>query len=138
MIEVFRLDSVECETTTSRKSWDGRVTEKFITVVSKLESTEPVWFGQERKQETLDECFQTQLSAMQRKRIEFGVRGYVAAIHQQHPAMGCQLSDRIRHGMCRGTFFILCGVRCYVPPITATPVWIDQSASSTPHNDGLS
>ena len=45
-------------------------TMKFITVVSNLESTEPVWFGQDRKQETLDEFFQTQLSAMQRKRIE--------------------------------------------------------------------
>ena len=45
-------------------------TMKFITVVSNLESTEPVWFGQDRKQETLDEFFQTQLSAMQRKRLE--------------------------------------------------------------------
>jgi transposase len=45
-------------------------TMKFITVVSNLESTEPVWFGQDRKQETLDEFFQTQLSAMQRERIE--------------------------------------------------------------------
>jgi hypothetical protein len=29
MIEVFRLESVECETTISRKSWDGRVTESI-------------------------------------------------------------------------------------------------------------
>jgi hypothetical protein len=34
-------------------------------VVSNLESREPIWFGQERKQETLDEFFQTELSADQ-------------------------------------------------------------------------
>jgi transposase len=42
---------------------------KFITVVSNLETSEPLWFGQDRKQETLDEFFRTQLSATQRKRI---------------------------------------------------------------------
>jgi len=40
---------------------------KFITVVSNLETGEPLWFGQDRKQETLDEFFRTQLSARQRK-----------------------------------------------------------------------
>jgi transposase len=43
---------------------------KFITVVSNLESTEPIWFGPDRKQETLDEFFRTQLSRTQRERIE--------------------------------------------------------------------
>ena len=43
---------------------------KFITVVSNLETGEPLWFGQDRKQETLDEFFRTQLSAPQRERIE--------------------------------------------------------------------
>src|ERR1700747_201518 len=43
---------------------------KFITVVSNLDTGEPLWFGQDRKQETLDEFFQTQLSARQRKRVE--------------------------------------------------------------------
>ena len=43
--------------------------QKFITVVSNLESGEPVWFGRERKKETLDEFFQTELSAGQRMRI---------------------------------------------------------------------
>ena len=32
---------------------------KFITVVSNLETGEPVWFGRDRKQETLDEFFRT-------------------------------------------------------------------------------
>jgi len=42
---------------------------KFITVVSNLETGEPLWFGQDRKQETLDEFFRTQVSETQRKRI---------------------------------------------------------------------
>jgi transposase len=33
--------------------------DKFITVVSNLETGEPVWFGKERKQETLDAFFAT-------------------------------------------------------------------------------
>jgi transposase len=43
---------------------------KFITVVSNLDTGEPLWFGPDRKQETLDEFFRTQLSATQRKRVE--------------------------------------------------------------------
>ena len=43
---------------------------KFITVVSNLDTGEPLWFGQDRKQETLDEFFRTQLSTTQRKRVE--------------------------------------------------------------------
>jgi transposase len=43
---------------------------KFITVVSNLETGEPLWFGRDRKQETLDEFFRTQLKESQRKRIE--------------------------------------------------------------------
>jgi transposase len=44
--------------------------DKFLTVVSNLETGEPLWFGKERKKETLDEYFRTQLSRGQRKRIE--------------------------------------------------------------------
>ena len=44
--------------------------QKFVTVVSNLESREPLWFGEERKKETLDEFFRTQLSPKQRERIE--------------------------------------------------------------------
>jgi transposase len=43
---------------------------KFITVVSNLETREPLWFGLDRKQETLDEFFRTQLKENQRERIE--------------------------------------------------------------------
>lgn len=44
-------------------------TQKFLTVVSNLETGEPLWFGQDRKRETLDEFFRTELSALQRGRI---------------------------------------------------------------------
>jgi transposase len=44
-------------------------TQKFLTVVSNLETGEPLWFGPERKEETLDEFFRTQLSGLQRSRI---------------------------------------------------------------------
>jgi transposase len=43
--------------------------QKFITVVSNLDSVEPVWFGRERKKEILDEFFHRELSAGQRMRI---------------------------------------------------------------------
>jgi len=37
--------------------------------VSNLETGEPLWFGNERKKETLDEFFRTQLKSGQRGRI---------------------------------------------------------------------
>lgn len=43
---------------------------KFLTVVCNLKTAEPLWFGRERKKETLDEFFQTQLRSAQRRRIE--------------------------------------------------------------------
>jgi transposase len=44
-------------------------TQKFLTVVSNLETAEPLWFGAERKEETLDRYFEEELSGMQRGRI---------------------------------------------------------------------
>jgi transposase len=43
---------------------------KFLSVVSNLETGEPLWFGKERKKETLDEFFRRQLRSGQRRRIE--------------------------------------------------------------------
>ena len=43
--------------------------QKFLTVVCNLETGEPVWLGRERKQETLDEFFEQQLSGFQRSAI---------------------------------------------------------------------
>lgn len=44
--------------------------QKFLTVVSNLVTGEPLWFGRERKQETLDEFFREQLSSFQRSAIQ--------------------------------------------------------------------
>ncbi len=44
--------------------------QKFLTVVSNLETAEPLWFGPERKKETLDQFFAEELNARQRHRIE--------------------------------------------------------------------
>jgi transposase len=44
--------------------------DKFLTVVCNLETGEPLWFGPERKKETLDDFFRSQLVSRQRKRIE--------------------------------------------------------------------
>ena len=43
---------------------------KFLTVVSNLETSEPLWFGRERKKETLDEYFRTEIRARRRRGIE--------------------------------------------------------------------
>ena len=44
--------------------------QKFLSVVCNLETGEPLWFGQERKKETLDRFFQSELSARQRRGIQ--------------------------------------------------------------------
>jgi transposase len=44
--------------------------QKFLSVVSNLETGEPLWFGRERKKESLDGFFETELSARQRRGIE--------------------------------------------------------------------
>jgi transposase len=49
--------------------WLGKRT-KFLTVVTNLERAEPVWFGPDRTQATLDDFFRTELSRGQRSRIE--------------------------------------------------------------------
>jgi transposase len=49
--------------------WLGKRT-KFLTVVSNLATGEPMWFGRDRTQATLDEFFRTELRWGQRQRIE--------------------------------------------------------------------
>jgi transposase len=48
----------------------GGKNDRFLTVVSNLETGEPLWFGKERKKEMLDEFLRTQLRSGQRRRIE--------------------------------------------------------------------
>ena len=43
--------------------------QKFLTVVTNLETGEPLWFGRERRKETLDEFFVKHLSVFQRSAI---------------------------------------------------------------------
>ena len=43
--------------------------QKFVTMVSNLDAGEPLWFDAERKKETLDEFFRTQLSGFQRTNL---------------------------------------------------------------------
>ncbi len=44
--------------------------DKFLTVVCNLETGEPLWFGNSRKKETLDEFFRAELRPAQRQRLE--------------------------------------------------------------------
>ncbi len=44
--------------------------QKFVTVVSNLGTGEPLWFGAERKKETLDEFFRQHLSSFQRGAVQ--------------------------------------------------------------------
>jgi len=44
--------------------------QKFLTVVCNLETGEPLWFGRERKKETLDGFLEEELSTRQRRGIE--------------------------------------------------------------------
>ena len=44
--------------------------QKFLTVVCNLETAEPLWFGRERKKETLDSFFEKELSQTQRRKLE--------------------------------------------------------------------
>ena len=44
--------------------------QKFITVVSNLETAEPLWFGRERKKETLGGYFETEVTSEEREGIE--------------------------------------------------------------------
>jgi transposase len=44
--------------------------QKFLSLVCNLQTGEPLWFGQERKKETLDRFFQSELSAKQRRGIQ--------------------------------------------------------------------
>jgi transposase len=93
---------------------------KFITVVSNLETGEPLWFGQDRKQETLDEFFRTQLREWQRKGIEAACvdmwRPYTNSIARWAPNC-CTAAWMVRYGIAQPeqTVHILQGVEVKRP-----------------------
>jgi len=49
--------------------WLGKK-RKFTTVVTNLETAEPVWFGQDRKKDTLDEFFEKRLTPFERGAVQ--------------------------------------------------------------------
>jgi Helix-turn-helix domain of transposase family ISL3/Transposase len=63
--------------------------QKFFTVVSNLETREPLWFGRERKKPTLDEFFEEPLSAFQGKEIVVRER------HQRPQVQDCGTKWRV-------------------------------------------
>jgi len=67
--------------------------QKFLTVASNLESGEPLWFGRERKKETLDEFFEKELNGRQRSGIQAACvdmwEPYRQSIEQWAP--GCRI-----------------------------------------------
>ena len=76
--------------------------QKFLTVVSNLETGEPLWFGRERKKETLDEFFRNELSAGQRSRIE------AACVDMWEPFTAEHLSSGRRSAASSTTSFTSC------------------------------
>jgi transposase len=44
--------------------------QKFITAVNNLDAAEPMWFGQERKKDILEEFFEKLLSPFQRDAVQ--------------------------------------------------------------------
>lgn len=72
--------------------WLGKRT-KFLTVVSNLESSEPLWFGRDRTQATLDTFFREELSRGQRQRIVAACvdmwHAFTNSIHAWAP--GCRI-----------------------------------------------
>ena len=69
--------------------------QKFLTVVSNLETGEPVWFGRERKKETLDEFFEKELSARQRNRSGIGKAAGQAGSKTPDPKVSGWHRDRL-------------------------------------------
>ena len=71
-------------------------TTKFVTVVSNLEIGEPMWFGRERKKETLDEFFRDAVEPAAAATDGSGLRGHVGALQGQHPRVVAELRHRLR------------------------------------------
>ena len=79
--------------------------QKFLTVVTNLETGEPLWFGRERKKETLDEFFEKHMSAFQRSVIRAACVDMWEPFRQSAWSSGCQSA-----GSCT-TSFTFCSMR---------------------------
>jgi len=69
---------------------------KFLTVVCNLATGEPLWFGRERKKETLDDFFRSQLVSRQRKRIEAACVDMWEPFRTSILQMGAAVQDHLR------------------------------------------
>jgi transposase len=69
--------------------------QKFITVVSNLDAAEPLWFGQDRKKDTLDEFFEKRLSPFQRGADSGRLRGYVGSVPAEYRAVVAQVPHHL-------------------------------------------
>ncbi len=70
--------------------------QKFLTVVTNLETGEPLWFGRERKKETLDEFFEQHLSSVSTECDPSRMRGHVGTVSTKPGAVGAGVPDRVR------------------------------------------
>ena len=70
--------------------------QKFLTVVTNLKTGEPLWFGRERKKETLDEFFEQQSQRVSTECDPGGMRGHVGAVSAKPGAVGAGVPDRVR------------------------------------------
>lgn len=79
--------------------------QKFLTVVSNLETGEPLWFGRERKPETLDQFFAKPLSSFQRSVMGAACVDRWEPFRQSRKAVVAAVPDRIgqvpHHAACR-------------------------------------
>jgi transposase len=71
--------------------------DKFLTVVCNLETGEPLWFGNSRKKETLDEFFRSQLRPQQRKGIQAACVDMWAPFRLSIEQWAMSWRRRIRH-----------------------------------------
>jgi transposase len=69
--------------------------QKFLTVVSNLETGEPLWFGRERKKQTLDEFFEKAVEQLPTQCDLGGLCGHVGAVSAKPGTVGAELPDRI-------------------------------------------
>ena len=70
--------------------------QKVLTVASNLETDEPLWFGTDRKEETLGEFFRSGLSAMQRGRMTAACLDMREPFTNKDPEVGSGVPDRVR------------------------------------------
>src|SRR5262249_42850987 len=69
---------------------------KFLTVVSNLETGEPLWFGRERKKETLDEFLAATIEFLSAYGDSSCLCRHVGAIPAKPGAMGAEVPDHLR------------------------------------------